>query len=145
MCFEVNYLADKIFKTPFMPESITTCTVASWEKSMIYWITLCIEVGDLVKKGENIASIETDKVEIPVLALDSGIIKELYCKAGETIDVGSNLYKLDIKSQEEMEKISGTSKVQKPSDKEEKRDEDTVQKKKDTNKNEKTDDLKNKI
>lgn len=57
-----------------------------------------VEVGDVVGQDETIANIETDKVTIPVNAPESGIVKELFAKEGDTVQVGSDLLKLELKS-----------------------------------------------
>ncbi len=46
------------------------------------------------------ANIETDKVTIPVNAPESGIIKEVFAKEGETVEVGKDLFKLEPKVME---------------------------------------------
>jgi hypothetical protein len=48
--------AIKIIPTPYMADSITQGTLGSWEK----------RVGDIVKRDEAVANIETDKA--PILA-----------------------------------------------------------------------------
>jgi 2-oxoglutarate dehydrogenase E2 component (dihydrolipoamide succinyltransferase) len=48
-----------------------------------------------VEQDELIANIETDKVTIPVNCPEGGLLKEVFAQAGDTIEVGSNLFKLD--------------------------------------------------
>ncbi len=62
----------------------------------VFFNILFLEVGEFVKQDELIANIETDKVTIPVNSPESGLLKELFAKEGDTIEVGSNLFKLDI-------------------------------------------------
>jgi len=80
------FYAERIIKTPFMPDSITQGSLASWEK----------KVGEFVKQDETVANIETDKVTVPVNALESGIIKAVFAKEGDMVEVGSDLFKLDL-------------------------------------------------
>jgi len=48
----IDYVVDKVIKTPYMADSITQGTLAAWEK----------QVGDFVSQDETVANIETDKV-----------------------------------------------------------------------------------
>ena len=65
---------------------LRTCTVSN----------LCpVEIGEYVKQDELVANIETDKVTIPVNCPESGLLKELFAKEGDTVEVGSNLFKID--------------------------------------------------
>ena len=52
-------------KTPYMADSITQGVLAKWE----------VQVESRVKRDQPLASIETDKVNIPVTSPESGIIK----------------------------------------------------------------------
>lgn len=82
-----------------MADSITQGTLASWEKSNLLSTSLyccdCIEIGDFVQQDETVANIETDKVTIPVNAPAAGVLTELCAKAGDTVQVGSDLFKYD--------------------------------------------------
>ncbi|KAI8829686.1 putative Dihydrolipoyllysine-residue succinyltransferase [Chytriomyces cf. hyalinus JEL632] len=75
-----------IVKTPPMADSITEGTLTKWHKS----------VGEYVARDEPIATIETDKVDVTVNSAESGIIMEAFAKEGETVSVGSNLFKVDV-------------------------------------------------
>lgn len=61
----------------------------------MFHFSLLLEVGEYVKQDELIANIETDKVTIPVNSPESGLLKEVFAKEGDTIEVGSSLFKLD--------------------------------------------------
>lgn len=61
-----NY-ADKVVKVPEMAESISEGTLKQWSK----------QIGDYVEQDEEIATIETDKVRIFQLALESIADKEM--------------------------------------------------------------------
>lgn len=65
---------------------------------------LLLEVGQFVKQDELIANIETDKVTIPVNCPEAGLLKELFAKEGETVEVGSNLFKIDTDAVAPIEK-----------------------------------------
>ncbi|KAJ3247713.1 2-oxoglutarate dehydrogenase complex E2 component [Chytriomyces hyalinus] len=75
-----------IVKTPPMADSITEGTLTKWRKS----------VGEYVARDEPIATIETDKVDVTVNSAESGIIMEAFAKEGETVSVGSNLFKVNV-------------------------------------------------
>lgn len=53
------------------------------------------EVGDFVQQDEEVATIETDKIDVTVNASDSGKITELLAKEEDTVTVGQDLLKLD--------------------------------------------------
>ncbi|TSB45121.1 dihydrolipoyllysine-residue succinyltransferase [Alkalicoccobacillus porphyridii] len=72
-------------KVPELAESITEGTIAQWLK----------EVGDYVKKGEYIAELETDKVNIEVTCEYSGVIQELKREPGDTVEVGEVIAVID--------------------------------------------------
>ena len=54
-----------------------------------------VELGEYVRQDELIANIETDKVTIPVNCPESGQLKAVFAKAGDTVEVGSNLFSID--------------------------------------------------
>lgn len=68
-----------------MAESITEGTLASFEK----------EVGDFVEQDEEIATIETDKIDVSVNAPFSGTITELLASPDDTVTVGQPLVKIE--------------------------------------------------
>jgi pyruvate/2-oxoglutarate dehydrogenase complex dihydrolipoamide acyltransferase (E2) component len=64
-----------------MPEagfSITEGTVIEWFK----------EVGETVKEGENVVSVETDKLTVDIPAEKAGVLQEVRYAAGEVVPVG---------------------------------------------------------
>lgn len=69
-----------------MADSITQGTLSSWTK----------KAGQRVKRDETVANIETDKVTIPVNSPEDGIINSLKVKEGDTVNVGDDLFELDI-------------------------------------------------
>lgn len=68
-----------------MAESISEGTLKQWLK----------EVGDQVEQDEEIATIETDKIDVAVNAPQAGILKELFVEADTTVTVGQDLAKLE--------------------------------------------------
>ena len=53
-----------------------------------------------MKQDELIANIETDKVTIPVNCPESGLLKKVFAKEGDTVEVGSNLFEIDTDAKE---------------------------------------------
>lgn len=72
-------------KVPELAESITEGTIAEWLKG----------VGDYVEQGEYIAELETDKVNIEIIAENSGVITELKFEPGDTVEVGQVIAVID--------------------------------------------------
>ncbi|KAK7204332.1 hypothetical protein BZA70DRAFT_189671 [Myxozyma melibiosi] len=68
-----------------MAESITEGTLKQWVK----------QVGDFVEQDEEVASIETDKIDVAVNAPAAGVITELLAAEEDTVTVGQDLFKLD--------------------------------------------------
>jgi 2-oxoglutarate dehydrogenase E2 component (dihydrolipoamide succinyltransferase) len=65
-------------KVPELAESITEGTIAEWTKS----------VGESIEKGETIAELETDKVNVEIKSEHTGVIKEFLFEPGENVEVG---------------------------------------------------------
>lgn len=68
-----------------MAESISEGTLSSFTK----------QVGDHVEQDEEIASIETDKIDVSVNAPTAGVITEFLVGEGDTVTVGQDLAKID--------------------------------------------------
>ncbi len=71
-------------KVPAMGESVTEGTLANW----------LVKPGQAVKQDDPIAEIETDKVAIEVPAPAAGVITEQLVQAGETVQIGTIIAKL---------------------------------------------------
>ncbi|GAA5928089.1 uncharacterized protein JCM15063_003784, partial [Sporobolomyces koalae] len=76
---------DEIVKVPSMAESITEGTLKQWLK----------QKGDYVEADEEIATIETDKIDVAVNAPKAGTITELLANEEDTVAVGQDLFKLE--------------------------------------------------
>ncbi len=63
-------------KVPVLAESIAEATLMSWHK----------QVGDQVKRGDNLIDIETDKVTLEVAALGDGVLVEILKGDGENVE-----------------------------------------------------------
>jgi len=69
-----------------MAESISEGTLKQFSK----------QVGDYVELDEEIATIETDKIDVAVNAPAAGTIKEFLAKEEDTVTVGQDLVKLEL-------------------------------------------------
>jgi len=68
-----------------MAESISEGTLSSFTK----------QVGDYVEQDEEIASIETDKIDVSVNAPEAGTLTELLVGEGDTVTVGQEIAKME--------------------------------------------------
>jgi len=62
-------------RVPQLPESVADATLVAWHK----------QPGDTVKRDENLADLETDKVVLEVPAPANGVLKELKIAGGTTV------------------------------------------------------------
>ncbi|SFP44504.1 2-oxoglutarate dehydrogenase complex dihydrolipoyllysine-residue succinyltransferase [Salibacterium halotolerans] len=76
-------------KVPELAESITEGTIAEWLK----------QPGDAVEKGENIAELETDKINVEITSEHAGVIQDLSKEAGDTVEVGDVIGHIDESGQ----------------------------------------------
>ncbi|WP_449538189.1 2-oxoglutarate dehydrogenase complex dihydrolipoyllysine-residue succinyltransferase [Ferdinandcohnia sp. Marseille-Q9671] len=72
-------------KVPELAESITEGTIVEWLK----------KEGEVVNKGESIAELETDKVNVEINSEHTGVIKEFLFQPGDNVEVGQVIAKLD--------------------------------------------------
>ncbi|KAM0479214.1 hypothetical protein ACHAP7_005824 [Fusarium lateritium] len=82
----VRTYADSVIKVPQMAESISEGTLKQFSKS----------VGDYVEQDEEIATIETDKIDVAVNATESGTIKEFLVGEEDTVTVGQDLVRIEL-------------------------------------------------
>ncbi|KAJ6086922.1 Biotin/lipoyl attachment [Penicillium canescens] len=97
---QLRTYADSIVKVPQMAESITEGTLKQFSK----------QVGDYVERDEEIATIETDKIDVSVNAPESGTIKEFLVSEEDTVTVGQDLVKLELGGAPEGKKDEGAEK-----------------------------------
>ena len=72
-------------KLPALGENIEKGTVTK----------VLVKVGDVLKKGQNILEIETDKAVLEVPSTTEGLIKEILIKAGTVVKVGQPIFKIE--------------------------------------------------
>lgn len=82
---QVRTYAHTIVKVPQMAESITEGTLKQWNK----------KVGDYVELDEEIATIETDKIDVAVNAPEAGVLKELLANEEDTVTVDQEIAKIE--------------------------------------------------
>jgi 2-oxoglutarate decarboxylase len=71
---------------PEMGESVTEGSIVEWQK----------HAGDYVNEGEPIVNVTTDKVDVEVPAIASGVITKLVAAEGATVAVGAALAEIDV-------------------------------------------------
>merc|ERR1711967_188424 len=77
---------EQIVKVPEMAESISEGTLKQFSK----------QVGDRVEQDEEIATIETDKIDVAVNAPMAGVILEFLANEEDTVVVGQDLVKMEL-------------------------------------------------
>lgn len=55
-----------------------------------------VNVGDKVEKGQEVAVINCMKTEIPVLAEDNGVVKEILVKEWDELQVGDPMVVIEV-------------------------------------------------
>ncbi|WAH38374.1 2-oxoglutarate dehydrogenase complex dihydrolipoyllysine-residue succinyltransferase [Alicyclobacillus dauci] len=68
-------------KVPTLGESIVEATIGQWLKNE----------GDAVESGEAIAELETDKVNLEVIAEEAGVLASITKQAGDTVAIGDTI------------------------------------------------------
>jgi 2-oxoglutarate dehydrogenase E2 component (dihydrolipoamide succinyltransferase) len=68
-------------KVPALPESITDATLVAWHK----------KPGDAIRRDENLADLETDKVVLEVPAPGNGVLREVKVASGTVVTAGQVL------------------------------------------------------
>lgn len=107
-------------KVPALPESVADATIAAWHK----------KVGEAVTRDENILDLETDKVVLEVPAPVDGVLKEIICEVGDTVEAGALLARIEEgaspeKGNDKKDKSEGKEEDQEDKDDEDKADTDT--------------------
>lgn len=80
-----SLLGVQTIKLESLGDSITTAVLLSWNK----------QPGDAVAEDDVIGVVETDKVTMDIRAKVSGVMGEHLCAAGDEINVGADIYKVD--------------------------------------------------
>ncbi|KAG0235251.1 2-oxoglutarate dehydrogenase complex E2 component [Actinomortierella wolfii] len=83
---QIRHYADFVVKVPHMADSISEGSLKQWNK----------KVGDFVNVDEEVATIETDKVDVAVNSPKSGTIVALFASEDDTVAVGADLFKLEL-------------------------------------------------
>ncbi len=72
-------------RVPQLPESVADATLVAWHK----------QPGDTVRRDENLADLETDKVVLEVPAPLNGVVREIRIQSGATVTSGQVLAVID--------------------------------------------------
>ena len=68
-------------KLPEVGEGITSGTV----------ISIAVNVGDTISKGQDLLEFETDKASLPVPSPVDGVVKEILINAGDEVQIGASI------------------------------------------------------
>ncbi len=68
-------------RVPQLPESVADATLVAWHK----------QPGDAIKRDENLADLETDKVVLEVPAPANGVVREIKVQSGTVVTSGQLL------------------------------------------------------
>jgi 2-oxoglutarate dehydrogenase E2 component (dihydrolipoamide succinyltransferase) len=68
-------------RVPQLPESVADATLVAWHK----------QPGDAIKRDENLADLETDKVVLEVPAPANGVVREIRIQSGTVVTSGQIL------------------------------------------------------
>jgi 2-oxoglutarate dehydrogenase E2 component (dihydrolipoamide succinyltransferase) len=68
-------------RVPQLPESVADATLVAWHK----------KPGEAVKRDENLADLETDKVVLEVPAPFNGVLREIRIQSGASVTSGQVL------------------------------------------------------
>ena len=82
----ITLTEEQMVKVPEMAESISEGTLKQFSK----------KVGDYVEQDEEIATIETDKIDVAVNSPAAGTIKELLAQEEDTVTVGQEIAKIEL-------------------------------------------------
>ncbi len=90
-----------IFKFPDIGEGITEGKV----------LEIYIKKGQEVKEGDSLIKVETDKVVTDIPSPETGSVKNIFVKVGETVEVGEGVVELDIEGETGEEAETGEEKT----------------------------------
>src|SRR5437868_13717418 len=68
-------------RVPQLPESVADATLVAWHK----------QPGEAIKRDENLADLETDKVVLEVPAPANGVVREIKVQSGTVVTSGQLL------------------------------------------------------
>eukprot|EP00834_Sanchytrium_tribonematis_P003221 NODE_118_length_18285_cov_1.016606.p6 type:complete len:468 gc:universal NODE_118_length_18285_cov_1.016606:10474-11877(+) len=112
MLLRFSRLASKIIKVPSMGDSISEGTLKGYNK----------KIGDFVTADEEIAQVETDKVDVPINSPFAGKLVKFFAEEDTTVLVGQDLLEIDTEAKNDV-KIGSEVSKQKIEEKSTKKDE----------------------
>ncbi len=78
-------------------------TVAIVAPSQGTVVSLALQPGDLVRRGQQIAVLEAMKMEFPIEAASGGVVREVLAAVGETLAAGQPLLFLEVRENEDLD------------------------------------------
>jgi biotin carboxyl carrier protein len=58
-------------------------------------VTIVVQPGSTVKKGDTVLTLEAMKMELPIRAARDGVVKAVHCVQGDLVQPGVNLVELE--------------------------------------------------
>ncbi|QSL64503.1 hypothetical protein MERGE_001804 [Pneumocystis wakefieldiae] len=86
---KIQTYATKTIQVPQMAESITEGTLKQWNK----------RIGDFVNQDEEIATIETDKIDVSINTPVSGILKEILKHEEDIVQTGQDICIIELSNE----------------------------------------------
>ncbi|KAG5518162.1 hypothetical protein PMAC_003348 [Pneumocystis sp. 'macacae'] len=87
---KIQTYATKTIQVPQMAESITEGTLKQWNK----------KIGDFINQDDEIATIETDKIDVSVNSPVSGILKEILKHEEDIVQTGQNICVIELSNEQ---------------------------------------------
>lgn len=72
-------------KLPFLAEAVEKATITYWHR----------DIGSLIKEGEDLVELVTDKATFNLPSPVSGVLKEVLASEGEEVKVGQIIAKIE--------------------------------------------------
>ncbi len=91
-------------RVPQLPESVADATLVAWHK----------QPGDAIKRDENLADLETDKVVLEVPAPANGVVREIKIQSGTVVTSGQLLAIIEEGASAGVSASSGAPSAAKP-------------------------------
>jgi 2-oxoglutarate dehydrogenase E2 component (dihydrolipoamide succinyltransferase) len=91
-------------RVPQLPESVADATLVAWHK----------QPGDAIKRDENLADLETDKVVLEVPAPANGVVREIKIQSGTVVTSGQLLAIIEEGASAGASAASGAASAAKP-------------------------------
>ena len=88
-----------IFNFPDIGEGLDEGTIVEW----------LVKKGQKIEAGDNIVTMETDKVVAEIPSPKSGVVKALFGKVGDVVKVGEALIEIEIEGETSSSETDNTN------------------------------------